>query len=126
MSVVATSTMDGGSLMDSILMDSIEQVADRPDTELAALADECRRDAGADMAQAVDLMIERVRQNEPLYHRLHDPLTRNACFDWMKRSYDGAQQSGGPVPRQSPADQDARARARAEATRVLMEALRPR
>jgi hypothetical protein len=107
-------------------MNCIEQVADRSDTELAALADECRRDAGSDIAHAVDLMIERVRHSEPLYHRLHDPLTRTACFDWLRRSYDGAQQSGGPLPLQSPADQDARARARAEATRLAMEALRPR
>lgn len=103
-----------------------EQAADGSGTELATLADACRREAGSDIALAVDLMIERVRRDEPLYRRLHDPLTRNACFDWLKRSYADAQQDGGPLPRSSPADQEARARARAEATRQAMETLRTR
>jgi len=107
-------------------MNGSEQVADTLDTGLAALADECRREAGTDIVRAVELMIERVQRDEPLYRRLHDPLTRNACFDWLRRSYAEAQQNGGPLPRASAADAEARARARAEATRQSMEGLRPR
>ncbi len=103
-------------------MNGSEQMVDGSGTELAALADECRREAGSDIAVAVDLMIERVQRDEPLYRRLHDPLTRNACFDWLKRSYADAQQEGGPLPRVSPADEEAGARARAEATRQAMAA----
>jgi hypothetical protein len=115
------STTDGG-----FTMNDSEQVADRPDSDLAALADECRREAGSDIARAADLMIARVQHNEPLYRRLHDPLTRNACLDWLKRSYAGSQESEGPLPRVPAVDQEARARARAEATRQAMEAVRTR
>jgi len=107
-------------------MDDSRQVTDASDTELTAVAAECRREAGNDIVRAVDLMIERVRGNEPLYHRLHDPLTRNVCFDWLRRSYADAEECGGPLPRLSVADTNTRARARAEATRQAMEALRTR
>lgn len=107
-------------------MNGSEQVVDKSGRELAALADECRREAGSDMTLAVDLMIERVQRDEPLYRLLHDPLTRNACFDWLKRSYADVRQDGGPLPRLSPDDREARVRARAEATRLSMEALRTR
>lgn len=111
---------------DSATIDVSEQATAPSDTELTALANECRREAGSDIVLAADLMTERLQRNEPLYHRLHDPLTRNACLDWLKRSYTDAQESGGPVPRLAPVDKEARARARAEATRLSMEALRPR
>ena len=107
-------------------MNDSAQMTDTSDTELTALANECRREAGSDIVLAVDLMTERLRGNEPLYRRLHDPLTRNVCLDWLKRSYADAQECGGPVPRSSPVDREARVRARAEATRLSMEALRPR
>ncbi len=107
-------------------MNGSEQLVDGSGVELAALADECRREAGSDITAAVDLMIERVQRDEPLYRRLHDPLTRNACFDWLKRSYADAQQEGGPLPRLSPVDREARARARAEAIRQAAEGLRTR
>lgn len=107
-------------------MNDSELVANESDGELVALADECRREAGSDIVLAVELMMQRVQESEPLYRRLHDPLTRNACFDWLRRSFADAQQSGGPLPRSSPVDKEARARARAEATRVAMEELRTR
>jgi hypothetical protein len=107
-------------------MNDSAQMTDASDTELTTLANDCRREAGSDIVLAADLMIERLQRNEPLYRRLHDPLTRNACLDWLKRSYSDAQESGGPVPRAAPVDREARVRARAEATRLSMEALRPR
>jgi len=106
-------------------MNGSEQTADGSDTELAALADECRREAGSDIVLAVDLMIERVQGNEPLHRRLVDPLTRNACVDWLKRSYADAQECG-PLPCLSAAELKARGRARAEVTRQLTETLRTR
>ena len=107
-------------------MNGSEQVADGSNTELAALANECRQEAGSDIVRAVDLMIERVQRNEPLHRRLLEPLTRDACFDWLKRSYADAQQYAVPPIRLSPAELEARVRARAEATRQFTEELRTR
>jgi len=106
-------------------MDRNEQVVDTSDTGLAALADGCLREADSDIMLAVDLMIERVQRNDSLYRRLHAPLTRGACLDWLKRSYADAQQRDAPVRRLSSAE-EARIRARAEAMREAMEALRTR
>ena len=107
-------------------MNGSEQVVDESDTELAALANECRQEAGGDIVRAVDLMIERVQRNEPLHRRLVDPLTRDACVDWLNRSYADAQQHARPLVRMSPAELEARARARAEATREYTESYRTR
>ncbi|HLH92536.1 MAG TPA: hypothetical protein VKX28_29255 [Xanthobacteraceae bacterium] len=107
-------------------MNGSEQLTDGSDTELAALANECRREAGSDIVRAVDLMIERVQRNEPLHRRLLDPLTREACRDWLNRSYADAQQNRAPLQRVSPAEVEARIRARAEVTRQFTEALRTR
>ena len=107
-------------------MNSSGQVADGSDTELAALANECRQEAGSDIVRAVDLMIERVQRNESLHRRLLDPLTRDACFDWLKRSYADAQQYAAPLMRLSPAELEARVRARTEATREYTESYRTR
>ena len=96
-------------------MNGSEQVADGSDTELAALANECRQEAGSDIVRAVDLMMERVQRNEPLHRRLVDPLTRDACVDWLNRSYADAQQSRAALQRVSAAEVEARIRARAAA-----------
>ena len=107
-------------------MNGSGQVTDGSDSELAALANECRQEAGSDIVRAVDLMIERVQRNEPLHRRLLDPLTRDACVDWLNRSYADAQQSRTALQRVSPAEVEARIRARAEVTRQFTEALRTR
>jgi hypothetical protein len=107
-------------------MTDIKQAIEKGLIDLAAVADECRKEAGDDIGRATDIMAERVKGDDPLYRLLHDPLTRNACYDWLKKSFEGAQQSPGPAPVISAAQEAARARARAEATRMALDGLRAR
>ncbi len=93
---------------------------------IADIADECRKQAGDDIARAADIMIERIRHDEPLYRMLHDPLTRSACYDWLSKSYQPAGQINSPLPVLSAAEQAARSEARAEATRKSLIGLKSR
>jgi hypothetical protein len=97
-----------------------------PKVDLAAVADECRKAAGDDIGRAADIMAERVKSDDPLFRLLHDPLTRNACYDWLKKSFEIAEQPSGPAPMLSPAEHAARAKARAEATRQTLDGLKIR
>ena len=105
-------------------MTDIQQAIEKGHQDLAAIADECRKQAGDDIGRAADIMTERVKSDDPLYRLLHDPLTRNACYDWLKKSFETAQQPVGPSPMISASQQAARAKARAEATRHALEGLK--
>ena len=105
---------------------AIDDKAEKTDMDLAAVADECRKEAGDDIGRAADIMTERVKKSDPLYRQLHDPLTRNACYDLLKKSFDLAEQPSGPSPVSSAAEQAARAKARAEATGRAMAGLKLR
>jgi hypothetical protein len=102
-------------------MTDIGQINDETNLDLAAIADECRQQAGDDIWRATDMMIERIKSDDPLYRQLHDPLTRGACYDWMKKAFAFAEQPSGPLPVVSAAEQAARSKARAEATRLTLE-----
>jgi len=107
-------------------MSDFDEAIDKENLDLAAIADECRKEAGDDIGRAADIMTERVKKSDPLYRLLHDPLTRNACYDWLRKSFELAEQPSGPTPVQSAAEQAARAKARAEATGRAMASLKLR